>query len=100
MDANQTTQSPMAKTGMLIRKPVGQVFDAFVDPLVTTRFWFTKSSGRLEAGFEGKGDEIVKKVADSTQGFTLVLAGLKALLEHGVELNLVRDRYPKGVDSH
>ena len=28
------------------------------------------------------------------------LAGLKALLEHGVKLNLVGDRYPKGVDEH
>jgi len=30
-------------------------------------------------------------------GFTLVLAGLKALLEHDVELNLVADHYP---DAH
>jgi len=27
-------------------------------------------------------------------GFTIVLAGLKALLEHGIELNLVRDQFP------
>jgi hypothetical protein len=31
------------------------------------------------------------------QGFTLMLAGLKALLEHGVRLNLTADRYPKGL---
>ena len=53
-----------------------------------------------ESGFTGTGDELVKDVADSTQGFTLVLAGLKALLEHDVKLNLVGDRYPKGVDEH
>ncbi len=41
---------PTAKTGMLIRKPIAQVFDAFINPDVTTRFWFTRSSGRLEAG--------------------------------------------------
>jgi hypothetical protein len=41
----------------------------------------------------------VKYVADSTQGFTLMLAALKALLEHGVRLNLVGDRYPKGVEE-
>jgi hypothetical protein len=38
----------------------------------------------------------VKNVAASTQGFTLTLAGLTAPLEHGIRLNLVRDRYPKG----
>jgi uncharacterized protein YndB with AHSA1/START domain len=35
---------------MFIRRPAAEVFAAFVDPAVTTRFWFTKSSGRLEAG--------------------------------------------------
>jgi hypothetical protein len=53
-----------------------------------------------ESGFTGNGDELVKYVADSTQGFTLMLAGLKALLEYGVRLNLVGDRYPKGVEEH
>ena len=33
-------------------------------------------------------------------GFTLVLAGLKAFLEHNVRLNLVADRYPKGIEEH
>jgi hypothetical protein len=42
----------------------------------------------------------VKQVTDSTQGFSLVLSGLKALLEHDVKLNLVADRYPKGVEEH
>jgi uncharacterized protein YndB with AHSA1/START domain len=53
-----------------------------------------------EAGFTGDGDELVKQVTDSTQGFSLVLAGLKALLEHDVRLNLVADRYPKGIEEH
>ena len=52
-----------------------------------------------ESGFTGTGDQLVKYVADSTQGFTLMLAGLKALLEHVVRLNLVGDRYPKGMDE-
>jgi uncharacterized protein YndB with AHSA1/START domain len=26
------------------------VFEAFVNPDITTTFWFTRSSGRLEAG--------------------------------------------------
>ena len=147
----------IAKAEMLIRKPVAEVFEAFVNPAVTSKFWFTKSSGRLEVGkqvrwnwemyghseqvnvkaleenkriliewssggapttvewvftpradnttfvsitntgFSGNGDEIVKQALDSTEGFTLVLAGLKALLEHNVILNLVPDRFP---DAH
>lgn len=38
------------QTGMLIRRPVQEVFDAIVDPSITTKFWFTKSSGKLETG--------------------------------------------------
>ena len=147
----------VAKAEMLIRKPVSEVFEAFVDPSITTKFWFTRSSGRLESGktiqwdwemynvsaqvvvkaietnrriliewpgysgpatvewiftsqkddttfvsiresgFTGNQDELVKQVADSTQGFTLVLAGLKALLEHNVQLNLVADHHPDGI---
>jgi hypothetical protein len=56
--------------------------------------------GITEAGFTGDGDELVKQVADSIQGFSLVLAGLKALLEHDIRLNLVPDRYPKGIAEH
>src|SRR5919108_3592703 len=157
MDNLQLTQVPVTKTGMLIRKPVAEVFEAFVNPDITTKFWFTKSSGRLEegrqvqwewemydisipvsvqsiepnkrilitwpgysslttvewvfepledgttfvriteSGFTGDGDELVKYVADSTQGFSLMLAGLKAYLEHGVKLNLTADRYPEGI---
>src|SRR5215216_901452 len=45
-----TIQAPIAKVQMLIRKPVADVFEAFVDPAITSRFWFSKGSGRLEAG--------------------------------------------------
>lgn len=153
----QITKAPAATTEMLIRKPVAEVFGAFIDPSVTTNFWFTRSSGRLEAGHEvrwdwemygastsvlvkgiepnkriviewdgysgrttvewrfsaradgttyvvitesgwtGDGDELVKYVAESTQGFTWTLAGLKAFLEHGIKLNLVADKNP---DAH
>jgi uncharacterized protein YndB with AHSA1/START domain len=41
---------PVAKAGMLIRRPVGEVFEAFADPAVTSRFWFSRGSGRLEPG--------------------------------------------------
>jgi uncharacterized protein YndB with AHSA1/START domain len=160
MDNLQLTEMPVTKTGMLIRRPVAEVFEAFVNPDRTTKFWFTKSSGRLEtgkqvewswemygvssqvtvktiqpnarividwpgysgpttvewtfepqadgttfvriseAGFTGTGDELVQQVTASTQGFTLVLAGLKAFLEHNIRLNLVADRFPKGIEEH
>jgi uncharacterized protein YndB with AHSA1/START domain len=144
--------APIVKTQMLIRKPVEDVFDAFVDPAITTKIWFTKSTGRLEAGkrvrwdwemygvsaevqvkaiepnrriliewndpplpvewrftsrpdgttlvsisnwgFRGTDDEVVKQALDSMGGFSFLLAGLKALLEQNVVLNLVADHYP------
>jgi uncharacterized protein YndB with AHSA1/START domain len=149
-----------AKAEMLIRKPVAEVFEAFVNPAITSKFWFTKGSGRLETGkriqwdwemynfslqvnvkaiepnkkiliewltdnipttvewiftplgdgatfvsitnFGFKGDDniVVQQALDSTEGFTLVLSGLKALLEHNIKLNLVADRFPKGLESH
>lgn len=155
MTTLQLTNPPIMRTGMLIRRPAAEVFEAFVDPTVTTQFWFTRGNGRLEtgkqvewawemygfamtvnvkavepdrrivvefpgeptpttvewtfqarpddttfveithSGFAGDGDAVVKQVADSTEGFSLVLGGLKALLEHNVRLNLVADRFPK-----
>ncbi|GAA4839024.1 SRPBCC family protein [Paenibacillus vulneris] len=142
-------QAPVAKAEMLIRRPVEEVFEAFIDPAVTTKFWFTHSSGRLEpgarvkwewdmygasaevevleieknqrilihfgsrvewiftsrgeketfvtitnTGFQGEADDVVKQAIGSTEGFTIVLCGLKALLEHGIVLNLVSDKAP------
>jgi len=48
--------APVAKAEMLIRKPVAEVFEAFIDPAITSRFWFTKGSGRLEVGKEVRWD--------------------------------------------
>lgn len=42
--------APHAKAEMLIRRPVAEVFEAFVDPAITGRFWFTSGSGRLAPG--------------------------------------------------
>jgi len=160
MDNLQLKQVPVMKTGMLIRKSAAVVFRAFVDPTITTQFWFTKASGRLEvgrtvqwewemynisvpvtataiepdrrlvvdwpgyggrttvewlfeeqpdgttfvriteSGFTGDADSLVTQVTNSTQGFTLVLAGVKALLEHNIRFNLVADRFPKGIEQH
>ena len=46
----QLTRPPVMKTQMLIRKPARDVFAAFADPTITTKFWFTKSNGRVEPG--------------------------------------------------
>jgi uncharacterized protein YndB with AHSA1/START domain len=157
MKVLRLTDVPIAKAEMLIRKPAAEVFEAFVNPEITTRFWFTKSTGRLEvgkqitwtwemydmsiqvnvneldigrriliewgnygvmttvewvftpyeddttfvsitnSGFEGDGDKIVRDALDSKGGFTWVLAGLKALLEHDIELNVIIDAFPKGM---
>ena len=52
------------------------------------------------SGFSGDGDELVKQALDSTGGFTWVLAGLKAYLEHNIMLNLIADRFPKELREH
>lgn len=41
---------PIARATMLIRASVDKVFNAFIDPDVTTKFWFSRSSGKLTAG--------------------------------------------------
>ena len=41
---------PVAKIELLIRRPVAQVFDAFVNPDVITKFWFNRTSASLVAG--------------------------------------------------
>src|SRR5262245_52935345 len=151
------SKAPVALAEMLIRRPVADVFEAFVDPAVTSKFWFSRGSGKLEAGkqvewhwdmygfsvpvtvkaiepnrrivvewpgedgattiewtftarqdgttfvsiansgFSGDADAMVKQALGATEGFTFVLAGLKALLEHNVRLNLVPDRFPDGI---
>jgi uncharacterized protein YndB with AHSA1/START domain len=50
VDDLRLTHVPSVEVGMLIRRPTREVFEAFVDPAITTRFWFTKSSGRLVPG--------------------------------------------------
>jgi hypothetical protein len=37
----------------------------------------------------------VKELIDSTGGFSFLLADLKAFLEHGIELKLVKDHAPE-----
>lgn len=144
--------SPVVETQMLIRKPAEMVFQAFIDPAITTNFWFTKASDKLDVGktvtwewemyqvstkvlvkeivknekliiewgepvttveFEFKaltddttyvviknygfnltGDQLIQAIKDNTGGFTTVLDGLKAYLEHKINLNLIADKFP------
>ena len=145
---------PVVRAEMLVRKPVDEVYEAFIDPAITTNFWFTKSSGRLEtgqhvtwewemygvsdrvfvleleenkrirvqssdntitewhftprsdqstfvsithSGYTGDGEDIINHAMDAMGGYTMVLCGLKAWLEHQIRLNLVADKAP---DAH
>lgn len=154
----QADKIPTVETQMLIRKPASTVFQAFIDPAITTNFWFTKSSGKLETGkkivwewemygisinvfvknivqdksitiewgdpattitfelialsdqstyviiknfgFNKTGDELIEAIKDNTGGFTTVLDGLKAYLEHNLQLNLIADKFPKEISQH
>ena len=49
------------------------------------------------SGFAGNGDEIVNQAIDAMGGYTMLLCGLKALLEFNIELNLISDKAP---DAH
>ncbi len=68
--------APIVKAEMLIRRPAADVFNAFADPAITTKFWFSKSSGKLEAGkrlrwdweMYGVGDDVdVKAIEPNTR---------------------------------
>ncbi len=48
-------------------------------------------------GLDKTGDELLALVKDLTGGFTTVLDGLKAYLEHNINLNLIADKFPKEV---
>lgn len=52
MGGSQLEKPPVVETTMLIRRPVAEVFRAFTDPEITSRFWFTDSSGPVEPGAE------------------------------------------------
>lgn len=46
------TKSPVPRTGVGIRRAPDAVFEALVNPDSTSRFWYTKSTGRMEPGAE------------------------------------------------
>ncbi|MCX2451432.1 SRPBCC family protein [Pedobacter sp. PLR] len=46
-------------------------------------------------GFRTSGDELLAEINGASGGFTTVLDGLKAYLEHGINLNLIADKFAK-----
>jgi uncharacterized protein YndB with AHSA1/START domain len=70
------------------------------DPATTVDFEFTALTDDTtyvvikNYGFSETGDDLIRAINDNTGGFTTVLDGLKAYLEFGIELNLVRDKFP------
>lgn len=76
------------------------------NPPTTVEFKFKELSSNFtyvivtECGFKKANEELLKAIKDSTGGFTTVLDGLKAFLEHGIILNLISDKFPKEVSQH
>jgi uncharacterized protein YndB with AHSA1/START domain len=50
MENIDLAEPPVAHSAMLIRKPVSEVFEALVDPAITSHFWFARGSDRLAEG--------------------------------------------------
>lgn len=48
----QLASAPVGSTGMLVRRPTAEVFEAVVDPAVTTQVWLTTNGGRFPRGLE------------------------------------------------
>lgn len=44
------TTSPSVKVGLLMRTSPERAFEALRDPAMTTKFWYTKSTGKMEPG--------------------------------------------------
>jgi uncharacterized protein YndB with AHSA1/START domain len=55
-DGLQLTRIPSVEVAMLVRRPPAEVFQALVDPEITTKFWFTKSTGKLVPGADVRWD--------------------------------------------
>jgi uncharacterized protein YndB with AHSA1/START domain len=71
------------------------------EPVTTAEFEFTSLTDETtyvvikNYGFNLPDDELIEAIKDNTGGFTTVLDGLKAYLEHGINLNLIADKFPK-----
>lgn len=76
------------------------------DPATTVDYAFTALTDDMtyvvikNYGFKQTGADLIQIIKDSTGGFTTVLDGLKAYLEHNIKLNLVGDKLPKELSRH
>lgn len=52
---------------MLIRRPPAEVFNAFLDPAVLTRFWLSRASARLAPGVSAEWEFMVPGVVTQTR---------------------------------
>jgi len=146
---NPDPKTITARTEQLVRKPVREVFAAFVEPHLLVQFWLASASAPLVAGgkaqwefmVEGAADEVevlalerdrlirvrwsdgsvtgwtftargadetvvkieqsgfggteaeaIATALEATQGYTIVLCGLKVLLETQTPVHLVADK--------
>ncbi|MFF5446468.1 SRPBCC family protein [Streptomyces sp. NPDC012888] len=48
----EITEPPAAYACMVVRRPPEEPFRAFADPAVTSRFWYSRSSGPMTEGAE------------------------------------------------
>lgn len=97
--------TPEVVVDMLVRRPPKDVWDAFADP-DRIRRW--DDGQPLVITFEDRGDATLvwirvtdfpgdtpaANAVESMSGFTLVLASLKMWLEHGIEGDLMYDKFP------
>ena len=82
-----------------LNPPTSIVMEWGCEESCTTVTWTFEQRGRAttllrveEAGFSGDTKETVSSALDSTGGFNQVIVAAKALLEHGVAINVVADR--------
>ncbi len=83
-----------------------QIIIEWNQPLTTVEFNFTSLRDDTtyvvikNYEFHQQGDELINAIRDNTGGFTTVLDGAKAYLEHGINLNLIADKFPKEISLH
>lgn len=93
---SMTNSSVYAKAAMLIRRPIDDVFGAFINPAVTAKFWFTKGSAPLDEGttvnweWEMYGVSIPVDVKDIEVNERIVIEWPGVNGPHGVQWNFSR----------
>ncbi len=63
--------APIGKVAMLVRRPAREVYRAFVEPEMLTRFWLSAASGPLAVGKSVKWDFMVPGATVQSEAKTL-----------------------------